>query len=51
MPKSFVSDIADPSDADLKTYFDANKEVYGAPQYRKVSYVKLEPKDIANPAL
>jgi peptidyl-prolyl cis-trans isomerase D len=50
MPKDFIKDVANPSDADLKTYFDANKEAYGAPQYRKVSYVELEPKDIANPA-
>lgn len=50
MPKDFIKDVADPSDADLKTYFEANKEAYGAPQYRKVSYVKLEPKDIANSA-
>jgi peptidyl-prolyl cis-trans isomerase D len=50
MPKDFVKDVADPSDTELKTYFEANKEAYGAPQYRKVSYVKLEPKDIANPA-
>jgi peptidyl-prolyl cis-trans isomerase D len=50
MPKDFIKDVADPSDADLKTYFEANKEAYGAPQYRKVSYVKLEPKDIANAA-
>jgi peptidyl-prolyl cis-trans isomerase D len=50
MPKNFISSVADPSDADLKTYFEANKEVYGAPQYRKVSYVKLEASDIANPA-
>jgi peptidyl-prolyl cis-trans isomerase D len=49
MPKDFIKDIADPSDADLKKYFDANKEAYSAPQYRKVTYVKLEPKDIANP--
>lgn len=50
MPKDFIKDVADPSDADLKTYFEANREAYGAPQYRKVSYVKLEPKDIANSA-
>jgi peptidyl-prolyl cis-trans isomerase D len=50
MPKDFIKDVADPSDADLKTYFEVNKEAYGAPQYRKVSYVKLEPKDIANSA-
>jgi peptidyl-prolyl cis-trans isomerase D len=50
MPKNFITNVADPSDADLKTYFEANKEAYSAPQFRKVSYVKLEPKDIANPA-
>ncbi len=50
LPKDFIKDVPNPSDADLKTYFEANKEAYGAPQYRKVSYVKLEPKDIANPA-
>lgn len=50
MPKNFIINIADPADADLKTYFEANKEAYSAPQYRKVTYVKLEPGDIANPA-
>lgn len=50
MPKNFITSVADPSDADLKTYFEANKEAYGAPQYRKVSYVKLEAGDIADPA-
>lgn len=50
MPKNFVASVADPSDADLKAYFDANKEAYGAPQYRKISYVKLEASDIANAA-
>ncbi|MEK1891207.1 MAG: peptidyl-prolyl cis-trans isomerase [Phyllobacterium sp.] len=49
MPADFIKDVADPSDEALKTYFEANKEAYGAPQYRKISYVKLEPKDIANP--
>ncbi|MEP7455561.1 SurA N-terminal domain-containing protein [Phyllobacterium sp. SB3] len=50
MPKNFVASVADPSDADLKTYYEANKEAYGAPQYRKISYVKLEASDIANAA-
>ena len=50
MPKNFITNVADPSDAELKTYFEANKEAYGAPQYRKVSYVKLEAGDIADPA-
>lgn len=50
MPADFIKDVADPSDAELKTYFEANKQAYGAPQYRKVTYVKLEPKDITDPA-
>ncbi|SDP15468.1 peptidyl-prolyl cis-trans isomerase D [Phyllobacterium sp. YR620] len=50
MPADFIKDVADPSDDALKAYFEANKEAYGAPQYRKITYVKLEPKDIANAA-
>jgi peptidyl-prolyl cis-trans isomerase D len=47
---SIVGVIADPSDADLKTYFDANKARYRAPEYRKITYVPLRPQDIADPA-
>lgn len=47
---SVVGEIADPSDADLKTYFDANKTAYRAPEYRKISYVALRPQDIADPS-
>src|SRR5690606_29070495 len=35
-----------PSDEALKTYFEANKQKYAAPEYRKFSYVRLEPEDI-----
>lgn len=42
--------IPAPSDDALKAYFDAHKDEYKAPEYRKVTYVKLEPADIADPA-
>lgn len=46
LPKSLVEPIAAPSDTALSTYFDENKKVYAAPEYRKFSYVRLEPEDI-----
>jgi peptidyl-prolyl cis-trans isomerase D len=46
LPKSLVEPIAAPSDSALSTYFDENKKVYAAPEYRKFSYVRIEPEDI-----
>lgn len=46
LPKSLVEPIPTPSDGDLKAYFEANKKKYAAPEYRKFSYVRLEPEDI-----
>lgn len=40
--------IPAPSDEALKAYFDAHKDEYRAPEYRKISYVKLQPADIAD---
>ena len=45
-----AADIADPSDADLETYFNAHKADYKAPEYRAISYFELAPADIAKPA-
>ncbi|MEE9314672.1 MAG: SurA N-terminal domain-containing protein [Rhizobiaceae bacterium] len=36
------------TDAQLKTYFDANKKIYKAPEYRKLVILAVEPKDIAD---
>ena len=44
-----ASDIADPSDTDLTTYFDAHKDDYKAPEYRAISYFVLSPAAIAKP--
>jgi len=38
---------AAPDDSQLNEYFSANKEKYKAPEYRKISILSLEPKDIA----
>ncbi|MET3790271.1 SurA N-terminal domain-containing protein [Aquamicrobium terrae] len=46
LPKSLVEPIAAPSDADLSAYFEENKQSYAAPEFRKFSYVRLEPEDI-----
>lgn len=46
LPKALVEPIQAPSDSVLSAYFDANKKTYAAPEYRKFSYVRLEPVDI-----
>ena len=43
-----VDAVPDPTDEELKTYFDANKAVYRAPEYRKISYVRLLANDITD---
>lgn len=48
LPKSLAEPIEEPSDTVLSTWFDQNKAKYAAPEYRKVSYIKLEPADIAD---
>src|SRR5690606_25970398 len=44
------ANIPAPSDEALKTYFEAQKDEYRAPEYRKISYVQLAPADIADPS-
>jgi len=46
LPKSLVEPVEEPSADVLAKWFDANKSKYAAPEYRKISYVKLEPEDI-----
>ena len=48
LPKSLAEPIEEPADSALKTYFDTNKAKYAAPEYRKISYVRLLPEDIAD---
>ncbi|MEI9427730.1 SurA N-terminal domain-containing protein [Mesorhizobium sp. Cs1299R1N3] len=46
LPKTLVEPIEAPIDSVLQAYFEANKKTYAAPEYRKFSYVRLEPVDI-----
>lgn len=50
LPKSLVEPIAAPGDDVLKAWFEENKKNYAAPEFRKLSYVKLEPEDIMDAA-
>lgn len=46
LPNSLVEPIAAPKDDVLTAWFEENKKTYAAPEFRKISYVKLEPEDI-----
>ncbi|EHK55378.1 SurA N-terminal domain-containing protein [Allomesorhizobium alhagi] len=48
LPKALVEPVEPPSEAVLSAWFEENKANYAAPEYRKISYVKLEPEDIAD---
>ena len=48
LPKSLVEPIEEPAADVLTKWFEENKKTYAAPEYRKISYVKLEPEDIAD---
>jgi peptidyl-prolyl cis-trans isomerase D len=50
LPVSLVQPVAEPADSELQTFYDARKDNYKAPEYRKFSYVALTPEEIANPA-
>lgn len=45
---SLLGDMAAATEAQLKTYFDANIARYAAPEYRKISYLKLTSEDIVD---
>ena len=47
---SSIDAVAAPSDAELSAWFEENKARYAAPEYRKITYVKLQNQDIADPA-
>jgi peptidyl-prolyl cis-trans isomerase D len=50
VPRSTVEPIEEPAADALTKWFDGVKARYAAPEYRKISYVKLEPEDIADAA-
>lgn len=44
-----AGDIPSPTDSELSSYYDENKNDFVAPEYRKVAILKLEPTDLAKP--
>lgn len=48
LPKSMVEPIQAPAEDVLSTWFEEHKQDYAAPEYRKISYIKLEPEDIVD---
>lgn len=48
--REIAGEIADPSETDLQSYFEANMAAYRAPEYRKIAYVPLKAEDISDPA-
>lgn len=50
LPRSLVEPVEAPSETQVAAWFEANKAGYAAPEYRTVSYIKLEPDDIADTA-
>lgn len=49
LPRSLVEPVDAPSQEAIDSFFEENKASYAAPEYRRISYVKLEPEDIADP--
>ena len=50
LPPSVLEAVAAPDDTTLSAWFEERKKDYAAPDYRKISYVKLEPEAIADEA-
>jgi peptidyl-prolyl cis-trans isomerase D len=48
VPRSLVEPVEEPADAALKTWFEERKANYAAPEYRKISYIKLDPEALAD---
>jgi len=44
-----VPETPEPSESDLKKYYDENKTAFIAPEYRKLAILKLEPVDVMKP--
>jgi peptidyl-prolyl cis-trans isomerase D len=50
LTKDNIDPVKPPADDVLAKWFAGNKTKYQAPEYRKITYVKLEPADIADPS-
>lgn len=44
-----IEPVGEPSEAELRTYFEENKAQFRAPEYRKLAILTLDPAEIADP--
>jgi peptidyl-prolyl cis-trans isomerase D len=51
LPKSVAGTIPSPSDAELKAYYDARRDTYRTPEYRKISVLVVTPGSLADQLL
>lgn len=47
LPPTAAESPADPSESELKTYYDNNKRTFTAPEFRTLSLLRLQPEDVA----
>ncbi len=47
IPKTKIGDMGEPTEAELKTYYDEHASAFTAPEYRKIGLLTLDPKLIA----
>lgn len=50
LEESKLPEVAEPTDAELETYYKDKKLAFRAPEYRSFELLKLEPGDIADPS-
>ncbi|MDP2121385.1 MAG: SurA N-terminal domain-containing protein [Hoeflea sp.] len=49
LTRAGIDPVVAPTDSELAGWFEENKATYTAPEYRKITYVKLQTEDIAAP--
>src|SRR6202011_1305484 len=47
LPVAAVGDVGQPSETDLKSFYEAHQDLFRAPEYRGFTLVSLDPSDIA----
>ncbi len=48
LPESAAEAPPEPSESELKTYYDNNKRTFTAPEFRTLSILRLQPEDVAD---